>query len=1108
MISLISLLLVSGLFVSYILIISSNYQVIRNSIKTNRFTQALLLEESSYVIPYVIQKYYSYIIDIRSNIIPSIFTTSYWYENMELIKDKELKYQNILRIKILKRISLILALILYYLIVFFWLKYKRSTLSYQLLTSTGSKVQTWNLDLVLGIDGLSVPFLALIGFILPLVYLSNWTTIDHLPTQYYMIIILLEIFLIIVFLVIDLIMFYVFFESILPPLFVLIGLYGASQKFRAGYYLFLYTLLGSLFMLLIFVKMGGDTATSFFIGYTNHNGFAEWQVIIWIILFVSFSVKTPLLPVHIWLPLAHSDANVSGSIILASIVLKLALYGFLRILIAIFFIGTAWLTPFILGLCSISVAYSSFTTIRQFDLKVLVAYSSIAHMASSLLGTFSDTLYGLIGSIIFGLAHGFVSPGLFLIVGAVLYDRCGSRIINYYRGLNAILPFLALIFLILVFGNMGVPLTGNFIGEFLSLLGAYQQNLFIASIGALSIILSAVYSIFMYNRVTSGSISPYIHTIPDIFRKEYYILIPLILLTIFLGIYPSFISADIEFGLSNFLFMTSLPILSNSKNKHNCSSLLNLGDINKINKYYKIKDFYYYSVSKFTKNITNFWYIISKDKIKFLLLLRKNFFIFVIFIFFPWLITTYPHLLGIDIEFGLSHFLLTGNLWSTMVGLIFEKAEIKSETLHKNANNPHTTPVVEKVVPGIGDKNDRKDQNNTNLTNSDDKSNLGNTENKSDEKNIENKLISTDSIKNENLEKTEKIIISEHIEGNIDSENIKKRENDKNLENTDKNENQKNGDKNEKTENILKNESIGNTENKQDSEITKNSTNPVNSGDDSNELGNRIKNISLNDRTQSTSDSLSSSEKSEDLPSSEESVGLTSEEGTSRFVGLKDYENQPVNAGDLRSRIENLPPIIEAEKFSYTQDRTIEKYNSMTPEEYKIYCENNSTRPSINPKIPQDKIISVVRWPVRKDEDSDDDSPRGSEIQGSSNRTTTSSESSSNTRSIDTSFVDRNGTPIHGLNDNHLDYSIYNLLKMNFSFEDIILFINQIDLSTYNISMLKFFIIFIPFIYYGMRFYTLYLYIKLNKEGIYLIFFKFKYIYYLNLKNIIKKYLF
>src|SRR5271169_3227216 len=243
-------------------------------------------------------------------------------------------------------------------------------------------------------------------------------------------------------------------------------------------------------MLLIFVKMGGDTATSFFIGYT-------------------------------------------------------------------------WLTPFILGLCSISVAYSSFTTIRQFDLKVLVAYSSIAHMASSLLGTFSDTLYGLVGSIIFGLAHGFVSPGLFIIVGAVLYDRCGSRIINYYRGLNAILPFLALIFLILVFGNMGVPLTGNFIGEFLSLLGAYQQNIFIATIGTISVITSAIYSINTYNKTTSGSMSPYILTIPDIFRKEYYILLPLIVLTLILGIYPSFISSDIEFGLSSNLMLLPIMGISN-----------------------------------------------------------------------------------------------------------------------------------------------------------------------------------------------------------------------------------------------------------------------------------------------------------------------------------------------------------------------------------------------------------------------------------------------------------------------------------------------------------------------------------------------------------------
>ena len=564
MLNLIYLLILPILFIGCLLFVSNNYQRMNIIIKTNRLKQVIILEESSYIIPYVLRKYYSHIIDVRSNLMPSFITTSYWYENMQLIKDKGLIIQNVLKTKILKRISIVLALVLYGLIILFWFKYRRSILSYQLLTNTGSKNEIWNLDISLGLDGLSLPFLALIGFIFPIVYLSNWSTIDHLDINYHLIIISLELFLIVVFLVIDLIMFYVFFESILPPLFVLIGLYGATQKFRAGYYLFLYTLFGSLFMLLTFVKMGSDTGTSFYEGYTNHSAFTGLQELIWIILFVSFSVKTPLIPVHIWLPLAHSDANVSGSIILASIVLKLALYGFIRILIAIFFFATMRLTPFFLGLCSMSVIYSSLTTIRQFDLKVLVAYSSIAHMASSLLGTFSDTLYGLVGSIVFGLAHGFVSPGLFIVVGAVLYDRCGSRIINYYRGLNGLLPFLSLLFLILVFGNMGVPLTGNFMGEFLSLLGAYQQNMFIANIGALSIILSAVYSVFMYNRITSGSLSPYIHTIPDIFRKEYYILAPLILLTIILGIYPSFITSDLEFGLSNFLFISGVPLIGNS----------------------------------------------------------------------------------------------------------------------------------------------------------------------------------------------------------------------------------------------------------------------------------------------------------------------------------------------------------------------------------------------------------------------------------------------------------------------------------------------------------------------------------------------------------------
>jgi NADH-ubiquinone oxidoreductase chain 4 len=553
MLSLISLLLIPSIFIGLVLIVSGFYSNNNIKIETNILKQATILEEKKDMIPFVLQKYYSHIINKRSDLIPSILRTSWWNENFELMKEERMKIWKELNPKLLKRIGLTLSLVLYALIIFCWFNYKSSRITYQLISTTGSKDAILNLDVILGIDGVSIPFILLIGFILPIVFLSNWSTIEKLDVYYIIIIILLEFFLIVVFIVMDLLMFYIFFESILPPLFLLIGLYGAAQKFRAGYYIFLYTLFGSLFMLLAFMKVGGDSASTFFDALGNNNMDKWIQNLIWIILFVSFSVKTPLVPVHTWLPLAHSDANVSGSIILASIVLKLALYGFIRILIGIYFLATNSIRPFFLGLCCMSVLFSSFTTIRQFDLKVLVAYSSIAHMASALLGTFSDTLYGLIGSIIFGIAHGFVSPGLFIVVGAVLYDRCGSRVINYYRGLNILLPFLGLLFLILIFGNMSVPLTGNFIGELLSLLGAYQQNIFIASIGALSIILSAVYSVFMYNRVTSGSLSPYILTIPDIFRKEYIILLPLIILTIILGIYPYFISSDIEYGLSNYL---------------------------------------------------------------------------------------------------------------------------------------------------------------------------------------------------------------------------------------------------------------------------------------------------------------------------------------------------------------------------------------------------------------------------------------------------------------------------------------------------------------------------------------------------------------------------
>jgi hypothetical protein len=267
-----------------------------------------------------------------------------------------------------------------------------------------------------------------------------------------------------------------------------------------------------------------------------------------------------------------------------------------------------------------------------------------------------------------------------------------------------------------------------------------------------------------------------------------------------------------------------------------------------------------------------------------------------------------------------------------MAALMFETAEKKSKTLHRNVNNPHTTPVVEKVVPDLGENNDGKDPNNTDLINSENKSNSANTINKSNTIDTENKLISRDS-------------------DSTNTENLKDKEKDKNVENTEKNENSKNDEKNknventeknENSENNLKKESVDNIENKQESGLNKDEINPIDSGNDSDELDKGIQNINLNDQSQI--------------------VGLPhSKEGTSRFVGLNDHENQPVDAAELRSRIEKLPKIIETEKSNYIQNKTIEKYNSMTAEEYKKYCENNSTKPSTNPEVPQDKIINVVK---------------------------------------------------------------------------------------------------------------------------------------------------
>jgi len=549
---------------------NNNHRLEYSPHRTHTLKHTVLLEETHFKIPFVIEKYYNNVADLSKYLFSSILSTSFWVNN---IVDEKKNFENEkiwIKTKILKKIGVSLSLVIFYIITCVWMRFLSDGNFYDGENSITRSTIDNNLDVALGVDGLSLPFILLVGVVLPIVYWSNWSTIEYEEACYILLIVLLELLLLVVFLVVDLVMFYVFFESILPPLFLLIGLYGSTQKFRAGYYIFLYTLCGSLFMLLSFMKIGSDSASTNYDNSQLDCFYAYLQELFWILIFFSLSVKTPLVPFHIWLPLAHSEANVSGSIILASIVLKLALYAFIRILINSFNLASTGFIPVCLFFACMSVYFASSTTVRQFDLKVLVAYASVAHMASSLFGTFSNTLCGLIGSIIFGIAHGFVSPALFFLVGAVLYDRFGTRIINYFKGLSGPNPLFALFFLLFSFANMGVPLTANFIGEFLSLLGSYQQSIYITTIGAISIILSAVYSIFTYNRVASGTVSPFVFTVPDIFRKEYYILLPLLFFTILLGIYPSAIVTDIEFAISHsLLFSLSSVVFIGDKNPNN-----------------------------------------------------------------------------------------------------------------------------------------------------------------------------------------------------------------------------------------------------------------------------------------------------------------------------------------------------------------------------------------------------------------------------------------------------------------------------------------------------------------------------------------------------------
>jgi NADH-ubiquinone oxidoreductase chain 4 len=407
-------------------------------------------------------------------------------------------------------------------------------------------------DFYLGVDGLSIYFVLLTTIIIPISLLSNWTSISKDVESYVIIILLLETLLLAVFLVLDILLFYIFFESILPPLFILIGIFGSDNRVKASFYLFLYTLLGSLFLLLSILAMSSIMSTTDFDTLFKGNFIYLTQLFLFYGIFIAFAVKTPTIFLNTWLLKAHVESPLGGSIILAAIVLKLSLYGIFRLILPVLPKAYMEYTYIIFLIGVITIVYASLSTLRTIDVKELIAYSSVSHAAVYLIGVFSNSIQGIEGGINLGLAHGLVSPGLFICAGGILYDRSHTRLISFYKGMAQIMPLFAILFFILCLGNCGAPLTLNFVGEFMSLYGVFERSSLYGALASSSIIFSAAYTIYMYQRISfGGSYSKMFgKNIADLNKREFTILLTLVIPTVLFGIYTAPIMDGINYAVS------------------------------------------------------------------------------------------------------------------------------------------------------------------------------------------------------------------------------------------------------------------------------------------------------------------------------------------------------------------------------------------------------------------------------------------------------------------------------------------------------------------------------------------------------------------------------
>jgi NADH-quinone oxidoreductase subunit M len=453
----------------------------------------------------------------------------------------------------IKYVALFTSVVNFLLSIYLWFLFDETTSAFQFVED-----REWLIGIVnykVGVDGISILFVILTTFITPLCIISVNNSVKKRLRDFLIAILIMESFMIGVFCSLDLVIFYLFFEAGLIPMFLIIGIWGGPKRVYSAFKFFLYTLLGSVLMLVAIISIYWIAGTTDVVKLYELGIDSKYQNLLWLAFFSSFAVKTPMWPVHTWLPDAHVEAPTAGSVLLAAILLKMAGYGFIRFSLGLFPIASDLFTPLIYALSLIAIIFTSLIALMQEDMKKLIAYSSIAHMGFVTLGIFTIQQQGIEGSIIQMISHGLVSAALFLCVG-VVYDRMHSRLINTYGGIVSIIPKYSVLFMLFTLAALGLPGTSGFIGEFLILMGAFKDNFLVAVIASLGVILGAAYMLWLYKRVVFGKlVNNDLNKLTDLDKSEYFILISLALPTLFFGFYPEPLFNTIEVSVNDLIEM-------------------------------------------------------------------------------------------------------------------------------------------------------------------------------------------------------------------------------------------------------------------------------------------------------------------------------------------------------------------------------------------------------------------------------------------------------------------------------------------------------------------------------------------------------------------------